>query len=168
MTKPSRLPPNSDSDDTPPSDAAPAYGVGYGRPPVHSQFKPGHPGRGGRPKGQRNSRTVIEGFLKERVTVLEGKRQRTMTKHDAMCLRIVNAAVSGDDKAQSKVIALTMGAEPSEATKQEPFTADDQAVIADFLGRRGNEVQPTQPPQGDANPEAEAAMPAHDTEETKS
>jgi len=128
MTKPSRLSPNSDSDDTPPSDAAPAYAVGYGRPPAHTRFKPGHAGRGGRPKGQRNSRTVIEGFLKERVTLVEGKRQRTMSKHDAMYLRIVNAAVSGDHKAQSKIIALTMGAEPSEPAKQERFTLTEEVL----------------------------------------
>jgi len=43
-----------------PSDAAPKYDIGYGRPPAHTRFKPGHPGCGGRPKRQRNLRTVLE------------------------------------------------------------------------------------------------------------
>jgi hypothetical protein len=34
-------------------------------------------------------------LLKEPVTVREGNRQRKISKHDAMLLRIVNEAVSG-------------------------------------------------------------------------
>jgi Family of unknown function (DUF5681) len=161
----------SGSDGIQPSDAAPAYAVGYGRPPVHTRFKPGHPGRGGRPKGQRNMRTVMEGFLKEPVTVREGTRQRKMSKRDAMLLRIVNEAVSGNDKAQAKVIAMAM-TETAEAINQEPFTADDPAVIADFLRRLGNPAPPTQPPERNVNPEAGAAKPARSeankTKEAKS
>src|SRR5205814_10599297 len=47
-----------------------------------------------------------EGFLKEPVTVREGNRQRKMSKRYAMLLRLVNEAVSGNDKAQAKVIAM--------------------------------------------------------------
>jgi uncharacterized protein DUF5681 len=163
-----RLSTTSGPEGTEPSDAAPTYAIGYGRPPVHSRFQPGHPGRGGRPKGQRNMRTVMEGFLKEPVTVREGTRQRKMSKHDAMLLRIVNEAVSGNDKAQAKVISLAMTESP-EAAMQEPFTPDDHAVIADFLRRLGNEVPPAQPPERDESPETGEAKPARsETKETKS
>src|SRR5262245_57902032 len=46
-----------------PSDAAPKYDIDYGRPPREHKFKPGHPGCGGRPKRQRNLRTVLEETL---------------------------------------------------------------------------------------------------------
>src|SRR5258708_86436 len=87
---------------TQPSDAAPTYAVGYRRPPVHTRFKPGHTKRGGRPKGQRNARTAFEGIINEKITLREGKRPRSLSKRDAMYLRITNDAVSGNDKAQSK------------------------------------------------------------------
>jgi hypothetical protein len=150
MTEDSSLPESPDG--TRPSDSPPDYGVGYGRAPVESRFKNGHKKLGGRQKGQRNITTVVDGFLDERVTVHEGKQARRMSKRDAMCLRIVNAAVSGNDKAQSKIIALTTAAKPAEATTQEPFTADDEAVIADFLRRSGNHGQSTSAPNNNANP----------------
>jgi hypothetical protein len=69
---------------TQPSDAAPKYDIGYRRPPAHTRFKPGHRGCGGRPKKQRNLRTVLEETLDERITIREGKRTRSVTKRDAM------------------------------------------------------------------------------------
>jgi hypothetical protein len=160
MAKHPRL---SDTNGTQPSDAAPAYVVGYGRPPVHTRFKPGHTKRGGRPKGQRNARTALEAILNEKITLREGKRSRSLSKRDAMYLRIANDAVSGNEKAQSKVIALMqshrLNGEPQEATNREPFTADDEAVIADFLWRHGNQVEPTQPPESTDKPESGEAQP---------
>ena len=136
-------------DGTRPSTSAPDYVVGYGRAPVEGRFKKGHPKLGGRRKGQRNIGTIIEGFLDERIALREGKRARRMSKRDAMCLNMVNAAVSGSDKALSKVIALTANAQPDEANKQEPFTADDDALLADFLRRFGNQGQST--PENNGN-----------------
>ena len=43
------------------------YEVGYGKPPKHTQFKPGQSGnRKGRPRGQRNFRTVVNDALKRK------------------------------------------------------------------------------------------------------
>src|SRR5438874_4488679 len=100
-----RLPETSRSDGTHPPDAAPDY-VGYGQPPERTRFKPGHLKRGGRRKGQRNARTVVDETLKEKVTVREGKRTRSVTKFHAVILRMTNDAVSGNAKAQANIIAL--------------------------------------------------------------
>src|SRR5438034_1547126 len=67
-----------------PSDAAPKYVVGYGRPPKQTRFKTGHTGCGGRPRRQRNLRTVLEGTLDERITIREGNRTRSVSKRDAI------------------------------------------------------------------------------------
>ena len=72
MAKHPLLPESSRADGTQPSDAVPAYAVGYRRPPLHTRFKPGHPKRGGRPKGQRNVRTVVDETLKEKVPSAKG------------------------------------------------------------------------------------------------
>jgi Family of unknown function (DUF5681) len=156
---------NSRSDGTQQSDAAADYEVGYGRTPEHTRFKSGHPKRGGRRKGQRNVRTVMRGFLNERVTFCEGKRTRRMSKRDAMCLSIVNAALAGNDKAQSKVFSLMMSEEASEGNQQEPFTGDDAALLADFARRYGKEAEPAESTE---EPETgKAAPPNKQTQEKK-
>jgi hypothetical protein len=168
-----RLPEASRPDDTQPSDATPVYAIGYGRAPVHTRFKPGHPKCGGRPKGQRNKRTVVDETLNEKVTVREGNRTRSVTKFHAMILRMMNDAVSGNAKAQSHLIALARSlgliGEPQETTNCEPFTPDDPAMIADFFRRHGNQAEPTQPPESTENPEAgETEPPSKKTKEIKS
>jgi hypothetical protein len=173
MTKQPCLPETSPPDNPEPPVAAPTYTAGYRRPPVHGQFKPGHTKCGGRPKGQRNARTAFQEILNEKITLREGKRTRSLSKRDAMYLRITNDAVSGNAKSQSNVIALMrsygMFEEPQEATKQEPFTTDDGALIADFFQRHGHEMEPTQPAEGTAKPQTgEAKPPIKDSKETKS
>ena len=125
---------------------AQTFSVGYGRPPVHSRFKPGQSGNPkGRRKGQRNVRTVVDGELSQRIKVREGNRTRSLTKLDAFVVTLVNAALKGDAKAWASLInllrSLGMTGEPPVATDQKPYTADDESIIADFLRRQGSEEQ---------------------------
>ena len=88
-------------------------------------------------------------------------------------MRITNDAVSGNDKAQSKVIALMQSLrlheEPQEETNRQPVTADDAAVIADFLRRHGIEMEPTPPPENSDKLETGMAEPpSKQNKETKS
>ena len=158
------LPETSRPDGAQPSGAAPDYVVGYRRPPTHTRFKKGHPKRGGRRKGQRNVRTVVEETLNQRIKIREGDRTRSLSKRDAMYLRITNDAVSGNDKAQSKVIALMQSLrlheEPQEETNRQPVTADDAAVIADYLRRHSAALAPAEPPRG--NEQATVGTPPPD------
>ena len=124
------------------------YAVGYGKPPAHTQFKSGQSGNPkGRRKGPCNVRTVVEEALNQRIRVKEGDRIRSLTKLDAVILTMVTSALKGDAKAQGALIAvmrsLGMTGEPPPSTDQKPFTADDESLIADFLRRRGAEIQPT-------------------------
>src|SRR5215475_14688900 len=158
-----------------PSDAAPAtsYVVGYGRPPAHTRFKPGHPGCGGRPKRQRNLRTVLEATLDKRITIREGNRTRSVSKRDAIILRLVNDAVSGNAKAQSNLIALMRShdliGQPQDEADLQPFTADDRAIIADLLRRLENQEESTQPAGSTENSDTEEAKsPGKKSKETKS
>jgi hypothetical protein len=123
--------------------------VGYGRPPVHTRFKAGQSGNPkGRRKGQRNVHTVVDEALSQRITIREGNRTRSVTKLDAVIVTMVNAALKGDTKAQTSLMAimrsLGMTGEPPPATTPEPFTADDQGLIADYFRRHGSTLpQPT-------------------------
>ena len=168
------LPETSRPDGAQPSGAAPDYVVGYRRPPTHTRFKKGQCGNPrGRPKRQRNARTVVEETLNQPIKIREGDRTRSLSKRDAMYLRITNDAVSGNDKAQSKVIALMQSLrlheEPQEETNRQPVTADDAAVIADFLRRHGIEMEPTPPPENSDKLETGMAEPpSKQNKETKS
>jgi hypothetical protein len=82
------------------------YEVGRGKPPVDGTFKPGHPPLGGRPKGQRNVATVLRKGLNERTKIREGHRIRSVTKLDAVILKMINDAALGNPKAQANLIAL--------------------------------------------------------------
>ena len=76
------------------------YTVGYGRPPAHSQFKPGQSGNPhGRPKGAANLTTLIAKAMNEKVVVQEGGRRRTITKAEAAAKQLTNKAASGDLRA---------------------------------------------------------------------
>ncbi len=153
-------------DGTQPSDGAAAYVVGYGRPPVHTRFKPGQSGNSrGRPKRQRNVRTVVEEALNQRITVREGNRTRSITKLDAVILTIVDGALKRDAKTLVSLLALLravgMTAEAPAATHREPVTSDDDAILADFLVRHGTGQEQAEPTKPDANPPSAAAKPVN-------
>ena len=131
--------------------------VGYGNPPVHTRFKPGQSGNPkGRRKGQRNVHTVVAEALSQRITIREGNRTRSVTKLDAVILTMLTAALKGDAKAQASLIALLrslgMTGEPPEVPTQEPFTADDQGLIADYFRRNGSALQQPMDSDGKENP----------------
>jgi Family of unknown function (DUF5681) len=120
--------------------------VGYRRPPVHTQFKPSQSGNPkGRRKGQRNVHTVLNETLNQRITIREGDRTRSLTKLDGVILTMVSNALKGDAKAQASLITMMrslgmIGEAPAVADAQ-PFTANDDAVLADFLRRQTPESQ---------------------------
>jgi uncharacterized protein DUF5681 len=82
--------------------------IGYRRPPVNRQFKPGQSGNpNGRPKGQKNLATMLAAALSEKISIRDknGKTRR-LTKQEAIIEIIVNKALSGDLKTFEKVIQL--------------------------------------------------------------
>jgi hypothetical protein len=120
--------------------------VGYCKPPVYTQFKKGQSGNPeGRRKGQRNIRTVVNEALNQPITIREGNRTRKTTKLDGVIMTMVNDALKGDAKALASLIVLLrslgMTGEPPEVPTQEPFTADDQGLIADYFRRNGSTLQ---------------------------
>jgi hypothetical protein len=129
-----------------------AYAIGYRRPPLHTRFKPGQCGNPrGRPRRQRNVRTVVEEALNQRITIRQGDRTRSLTKLDGVILTMISAALKGDAKAQASLFTLLrslgMTGEVPETGHAEPFTADDGAVIADYFQRLGSELQQSVGPE---------------------
>ena len=118
----------------------PSYPVGYGRPPKHTQFKPG---LSGNPKGRApksvNLATIVKQVLGEQMPIRTGGRVRRMSKIEALFRSLLARAFKGDLKALHGLLAMMNKAgyaEEADKFAGLPTTTDYQAIIADFLTRR--------------------------------
>jgi|GEM_PF-3077326 len=83
------------------------YQVGRGRPPKHTQFKPGQSGNPkGRPKGTPNHRTTVDKVMNEKVSVREGEKIRRIKKFEAVVQAQANKGMKGDARSAGMVINL--------------------------------------------------------------
>ena len=98
------------------------YEVGYGKPPKSGQFKPGQSGnRKGRPKKSKNSATLLNLELDQRIVIQENGKRRTITKREAVMKQLVNGAVSGNIRKTAMVIKLV-----DQTAEPEPFVPNEQ------------------------------------------
>jgi len=127
-----------------------SYRVGPGRPPREHQFKPG---QSGNPQGAkrkdtsiaRDLKNALERALSTKITLGRGEKQRTVTKAVAGIEKFVDGFAEGDRFARRELIAfaktlefdLTMGR--GKAVFAEAFTANDQALLDDYVRRHANE-----------------------------
>jgi hypothetical protein len=84
------------------------YAVGYGKPPRHTQFKPGKSGNpSGRPRKTKGFLEILNKEVLAIVTLGEtgGKRQR-MSMLQAIARQCVRSAARGDLKATTMVLNL--------------------------------------------------------------
>jgi len=114
------------------------YEVGYGRPPVHSRFKPGQSGNpAGRPKGAKNFATEIAAELKEEILVKEAGVTKRLSKRRAMVKRQAERALQGDTRAFSCLVAMSLGENPSDrAELPSDLEPGDRALIERYLSKQ--------------------------------
>ena len=105
--------------------------VGYGRPPVHSRFKPGQSGNPrGRPKGTLNFTTDLKRILQAPVTLNDGRKTRRVTTQEAALLRLAEKALKGDPRALEKLVSLSATLSTNNAeSPSKTMAADDQAIL---------------------------------------
>ena len=83
------------------------HAVGYKRPPVHTQFKPGQSGNpSGRTKGSKNLTTLFRKILNEQVSLREGDETRKITKAEAILRGVVVGAMKGDSRSVMTLFRL--------------------------------------------------------------
>ena len=116
------------------------YQVGYGKPPLHTRFGKGQSGNPrGRPRGARNTRTILEEALNKKVTVNDAGRRRTMSRKQVLIYQLLNKAAAGDMRAMSTVLAfmenLDNAADASLAEAQ--LRPDDRVLMDRALKRMG-------------------------------
>jgi hypothetical protein len=111
------------------------YPVGYGKPPKHTQFKPGKSGNPkGRPKGIRNLNTDLEEELSLKILVTEGGQQQQTTKQRAMLKSLFAKALNGDVRASGVLINLILGLEQTRIAAQstDAMVEEDLAILEAF------------------------------------
>ncbi len=85
----------------------PDYKVGYCRPPVEYQFKPGQRANpSGRPRGSQNMNTVVRRVLNKKVPVRRGDRTDKVSLFEAITETHALKAVQGDHRSTGVVISL--------------------------------------------------------------
>jgi Family of unknown function (DUF5681) len=125
-----------------------AYRVGPGRPPREYQFKPG---QSGNPAGaKRKSRSLapdlkaaLESALAQKVTLRQGEKERIVTMATAGIEQLVAQFAKGDryarrdilDLAHELGVDLTASRNTSAPPAETDLTAEDEALLADFLRR---------------------------------
>jgi hypothetical protein len=111
-----------------------SYDVGYGKPPKDHRFKPGQSGNpNGRPVGSLNVGTVLVRILRERLTIVENGRRKTITKLETMLKQLVNQAATGDLRALKLFITLARAVEDQlDRLSSESKPAPIQIVLSEI------------------------------------
>jgi hypothetical protein len=122
---------------------ASGYVVGYGKPPAASRFKRGQTGNPkGRPKGQKNLKTLIRQAMTAKISVQEGSSNRQVSKIEGVVLRQLQNALKGNDRSAMAVIrmALQLGfLDDSSENHQieDALSAADERILQELINRRG-------------------------------
>ena len=85
----------------------PGYEVGYGKPPAETRFRKGRSGNpGGRPKGSKSAKSLLEQALAAPVSINEGGKSRVIEQRLALFKSLVARAIKGDARAAALVVKL--------------------------------------------------------------
>ncbi len=104
--------------------------VGYGRPPIEHQFRPGRSGNPtGRPKGARRFTADLLDELAEIVAVTNGDQKRALTKQRAIVSVLVCKALEGDAHAITTIIGACARALGEQYADDEAEAPEDRAIM---------------------------------------
>jgi Family of unknown function (DUF5681) len=121
------------------------HAVGYGRPPVATQFKKGESGNPkGRPKGSRTVGAVLQDILQQRIPVTENGKTRRLPALEVMLRRLANDAMRNEPVALKLMLSLfdRYGESPESGIRLDEVLAEDKAILANFLKERPGRPDP--------------------------
>jgi Family of unknown function (DUF5681) len=76
------------------------HAVGYGKPPIHTQFQKGKSGnRRGRPKTKKSVPMLILDEWNRKIVITENGVRRKISKGEAIAKQLANRAAAGDQSA---------------------------------------------------------------------
>jgi hypothetical protein len=117
--------------------------IGYGHPPVHSQFKKGQSGNpGGRKNGSRNFKTILAAVMESEIELSDKGKKRSVPLMEALLLQLAQCGLKGDWKA---IESLFDRYERHALDRTEPdreLPEDDAEMLDQFLERKSNRPSP--------------------------
>jgi hypothetical protein len=118
--------------------------VGYGSPPIYSQWQKGQSGNPkGRKKGHRNLRTDLADELGKTVAVTENGVRRTITKQQALVAKLINGSIQGDPRLSLALLRLLNNLLPDTEAVPDTLSISDEEIMAEFLAKHQS------PPKGE-------------------
>lgn len=126
-----------------PEQPEPEDGIGYGRPPRHSRFKPGQSGNPrGRPRRKRAVEEIVDDVLQEKMWItLRGQRKRVPAER-AIFYRMLEQALKGDIKAARLLFGIKGSRSDQDASSAAPFLSDEDLAILASAGVVPGKVDP--------------------------
>jgi Family of unknown function (DUF5681) len=110
------------------------YGVGYGKPPREHKFQPGQSGnRKGRPKGAKNTVTLVREILDRRIEITIRGIVRKVSIREAMLTRFAESALKGDIKSAAFLLQRYDMSDTGSEHTTDTAMQDDQGIINAFL-----------------------------------
>lgn len=112
-----------------------AYRVGYGKPPLHSRFRPGQSGnRRGRPRQKQAPAEAAAAVLDEKMNVtVNGKRKRVSVQ-TAILLRQRELALTKGDIRAAKFLLGLRGTADNGATPSAAILSEEDLAILRMAG----------------------------------
>jgi hypothetical protein len=108
--------------------------VGYGRPPIEHQFKPGQSGnKRGRPKGSKNEATIIKEILSRKVKMTQNGTTRQISVLEGIHQKFAEDALRGNPKAAAFLLSRKQLLESIEQPATATLESDDRAVFESFV-----------------------------------
>ena len=109
------------------------YTVGYRKPPVATQFKPGRTGNSkGRPRAAKGLKTIVRETLTQKVAVRTANGERRISRIEAALHKTVELAMKGNPRALAQLIKLYADAVPDAKTIADQQVPDQDLTATDL------------------------------------
>lgn len=125
------------------------YKVGYGKPPIATQFKPGKSGNPkGRPKAAKGLNTIVRKTLSQKVSVRTANGEQRISRIEAALHKTIELAMKGNPRALAQLIKLYADAVPDAKTSvdqrapDQDLTATDLAILEELQRMLMDEEEP--------------------------
>ena len=108
--------------------------VGYCRPPVEHQFKPGQSGNNrGRPKGSKNEATIINEILSRKIKITQNGKTRQISLLEGIHLKFAEDALRGNPKSAAFLLSRKQLTDSSEQPATAALDADERKILDAFI-----------------------------------
>jgi len=124
--------------------------VGYKNPPTHSQYKKGSTGNpGGRKKGSKNFKTLLQEVMESEIEMLESGKKRSVPLSKALVLKQAECGLKGDWKAIESLLDRLERHFPDQSEPERELPDEDEEMLDRFLDQNSNRPSSAEGPQND-------------------